>query len=118
MVEDSGLRIVETREVLMTKKLVHGLYSHVEHKHPHVYGKICKQLLGKTCTVGRVEGRKAADQLVKVAGRKTASAECSKGSIRFLFGVHSPRLQFCNAIHRPADQKEANWNLRLFGFIE
>lgn len=75
--------------------------------------------LGNPVELGLVHGEDAVMKLLRLAGEKTAPAECHPDSIRYRFGVHEPMLvgsarYFLNAIHRPKTPAEATLHIDLF----
>jgi nucleoside diphosphate kinase len=68
--------------------------------------------------IGLVHGPDAVVRLHQIAGLETAPHLCHPHTIRYRFGIHTPRQfglnpYYLNGIHRPKDRSEADEQLNL-----
>lgn len=118
-IENSGLYIVDKRERILPERfLTEAMYKDMpkdieEQTIRHFSEGPSEILLVKG-------GENIIDDIVSLTGEKTNPSECSKDSIRFIFGEHfgrdteEGRMYRRNAVHRAKDEKEQREDLKKF----
>ena len=114
VLQRSGLKIIDSTEILLTNGILDGLYDNVNKE---VRRELHRFLEDQFVEIGIVRGHNALSRLVEVTGKNTNPALCEEGTIRRLFGWSEPLLlhgryyYFGNVIHRPKNMKELRHDL-------
>ena len=117
-----GLRIVETRKVVLTLPMLEALYErHTSARGHEAYWQAMQaDLLDKTVTAGIVSGEHVLWDILAATGVSTKPDKCPPGTIRYDFGnrvkpVLCGELRYWkNVIHRSSLPSEVERDLRLF----
>lgn len=82
MIEESGLKIVATKKIHMTKKQAEGFYA--VHSERPFFGSLCDYMCSGPCVVSVLEGENAIKRYRELMGA-TNPAEAADGTIRKLY---------------------------------
>ena len=112
----SNLEIVATKIVVLTEQDIDTLY--LDDIGTDLMKAIKVHLIGKTVEVGVVAGKDVITELTRVCGKYPFPGDCSKDTIRGIFGKNQPAIYhgivyYLNAIHK-ASEKEAKPSLEWF----
>lgn len=114
-IEQRALTIEEKKNLVLPEWALKELYPDLS---VDLWNATCLSFSAPV-EIGLISGEKAVQVLFRLAGKKTAPAECDSKSIRFIFGRKEPFViggvrYYANAIHRPKNKLEARNDMEVF----
>jgi len=107
MLEDSGLRVVASRRIRMTREQAEGFYA--VHKERGFFGELCEFMTSGPVVVQVLEGEDAVKRNREVMGA-TNPADAAEGTIR---KVHAESIE-ANTVHGSDSDDNATTEIDFF----
>ncbi|MBN1695442.1 nucleoside-diphosphate kinase [candidate division WOR-3 bacterium] len=106
-VEEAGLKILDMKMVLFTRKMTEHFYG--EHKGKEFYNRLIEYMADKKVVALKLEGENAVKTLRDLVGA-TDPKKAEKNTIRADFGVGTPQ----NSVHASDSFKSAIREIKFF----